>query len=256
MQLKKHIPNAITSLNLVSGCIGILLAFRGYVEIAALMIVVASVFDFLDGMAARLLHVHSEIGKELDSLADLVSFGVLPGALVFMMLENNSAPIWIQCFALLIPVLSAIRLAKFNLDTRQTESFLGVPVPANALFWVGITFINAPIPKNNINCLNGFLPTDVMNHINIGLKSIVNQPSIIIILTVVLSLLLVSELPLFSLKFKNLKWAKNHTRYIFLGLALISLIMLGVCSLPMIIVLYLLISTFVDLQMTKNAEKL
>ena len=239
MQLKKNIPNAITSLNLVSGCIGILLALRGFVELAALMIVVAALFDFMDGMAARLLHVHSEIGKELDSLADLVSFGVLPGALVFVMLQNSSAPTWVVCFALFIPVLSAIRLAKFNLDTRQTESFLGLPVPANALFWVGVTYINL---------------AETTNHVNQFQQLIFSQPLIIIILTVVLSLLLVSELPLFSLKFKNLKWSNNQIRFIFIGLALILFILLRVSSLPMIIVLYVLLSIFANLPAFKHAD--
>jgi len=239
MQFKKNIPNAITSLNLVSGCIGIMLVFRGSVELGSIFVIVAAVFDFMDGMAARLLHVHSEIGKELDSLADLVSFGVLPGALVYVMLEQSSFPSWVVWFALIIPVLSAIRLAKFNLDTRQTESFLGLPVPANAIFWVGVTYINSRLLTSGVNEF---------------LQSIFNQPLIIIILTVVLSLLLVSELPLFSLKFKNLKWGNNQTRLIFIGLALILFIVLGVSSLPMIIVLYILISILVNLRAFKHAN--
>ena len=239
--MKKHIPNAITLLNLVSGCIGILLAFRGSVELAALMIILSAVFDFLDGMAARLLHVHSEIGKELDSLADLVSFGVLPGALVFVMLEELGSFSWLPWIGLLIPVLSALRLAKFNLDTRQSESFLGLPVPANALFWVGVTLLTAS-------------DSATLNQFNLILNSAFNQPLIIIILTVVLSLLLVSELPLFSLKFKNLKWIENKTRYIFIGLALILSILLGVGTLPMIIVLYIFISILNNLQAKKIAD--
>jgi CDP-diacylglycerol--serine O-phosphatidyltransferase len=239
--LKKHIPNAITSLNLVCGCIGILLAFRGSVELAALMIVLAAIFDFMDGMAARLLHVHSEIGKELDSLADLVSFGVLPGALVFVKLEEVGTYSWFPFVGLLIPVLSALRLAKFNLDTRQSESFLGLPVPANALFWVGVTWLTASDSAS-------------LNQFNLILNTAFNQPLIIIILTVALSLLLVSELPLFSLKFKNLKWVDNKTRYIFLGLALILSILLGVGSLPMIIVLYVIISIMNNLLSKKYAD--
>ena len=239
MQFKKNIPNAITSLNLVSGCIGIMLVFRGSVELGSIFVIVAAVFDFMDGMAARLLHVHSEIGKELDSLADLVSFGVLPGALVYVMLEQSSFPSWVVWFALIIPVLSAIRLAKFNLDTRQSESFLGLPVPANAIFWVGVTYINSRLLASGVNEF---------------LQSIFNQPLIIIILTVVFSLLLVSELPLFSLKFKNLKWGNNQTRLIFIGLALILFIVLGVSSLPMIIVLYILISILVNLRAFKHAN--
>jgi CDP-diacylglycerol--serine O-phosphatidyltransferase len=203
------------------------------------MIILAALFDFMDGMAARLLHVHSEIGKELDSLADLVSFGVLPGALVFVMLEHSTAPSWVVCFALFIPVLSAIRLAKFNLDTRQTVSFLGLPVPANALFWVGVTYINAIEPTNHFNQL---------------LQLFFSQPLIIILLTIALSLLLVTELPLFALKFKNLKWGDNQIRFIFIGLALILFILFRVSALPMIIVLYVLLSLFANLPAFKHAD--
>ncbi len=139
--MKRHIPNFITSLNLFSGCIGIILALQYRIDYAAYFIAVSALFDFLDGMAARVLHVKSEIGKELDSLADVVSFGVLPGIIVYQLMaaspntpEAGSVISIFSLLALIIPVLSAVRLAKFNLDTRQTTSFIGLPVPANALF--------------------------------------------------------------------------------------------------------------------------
>ena len=148
MNIKKHIPNAITSLNLVSGCIAIILTFNFDLKYAAYFILLAAVFDFFDGMAARWLHVKSAIGKELDSLADIVSFGVAPGLIVFQLCAvSNDIVLFageinlVPFIALLIPVFSALRLAKFNLDTRQTESFIGLPVPANALMIASLPLI-------------------------------------------------------------------------------------------------------------------
>ena len=144
--ITKNIPNSITCLNLLSGCFACLFAYKGEYDIVALCIGLSALFDFLDGMAARLLHAYSPMGKELDSLADLISFGLAPGfmAMHFMLYDsvfhgiNDSYQIWWALSALLIPVFSALRLAKFNIDARQTTSFIGLPVPANALFWIGI----------------------------------------------------------------------------------------------------------------------
>ena len=144
--ITKNIPNSITCLNLLSGCFACLFAYKGEYDIVALCIGLSALFDFLDGMAARLLHAYSPMGKELDSLADLISFGLAPGfmAMHFMLYDsvfhgtNESYQIWWALSALLIPVFSALRLAKFNIDARQTTSFIGLPVPANALFWIGI----------------------------------------------------------------------------------------------------------------------
>ena len=144
--ITKNIPNSITCLNLLSGCFACLFAYKGEYDIVALCIGLSALFDFLDGMAARLLHAYSPMGKELDSLADLISFGLAPGfmAMHFMLYDsvfhgiNDSYQIWWALSALLIPIFSALRLAKFNIDARQTTSFIGLPVPANALFWIGI----------------------------------------------------------------------------------------------------------------------
>ncbi len=233
MPIKKHIPNAITCLNLLSGCIGILLAFHNQAAFAAVMIGFAALFDFLDGLVARLLHVKSVIGKELDSLADVVSFGVLPGALVYVLLATTSSNYLLPFIGFVIPVCSALRLAKFNLDTRQTESFLGLPVPAHAIFWGGVTLL-------------GFAETD--NSANLMMKMVFNQPFVVVIFTIMLSLLLVSELPMFSFKFKNLGWDGNETRFGFLGSAIILTILLGVGALPVIILLYVLISIIAKLR--------
>ena len=141
----KNIPNSITCLNLLSGCFACIFAFQGQYDWVALCIGLSALFDFLDGMAARLLHAYSPLGKELDSLADLISFGLAPGLMVMHLMAYNSTfhgmaeyQSWWALSALLIPVFSALRLAKFNIDTRQTTSFIGLPVPANALFWIGI----------------------------------------------------------------------------------------------------------------------
>ena len=147
--ITKNIPNSITCLNLLSGCFACLFAYKGEYDIVALCIGLSALFDFLDGMAARLLHAYSPMGKELDSLADLISFGLAPGfmAMHFMLYDsvfhgiNASYQIWCALSALLIPVFSALRLAKFNIDARQTTSFIGLPVPANALFWIDFSVV-------------------------------------------------------------------------------------------------------------------
>ncbi|NWJ53134.1 MAG: CDP-diacylglycerol--serine O-phosphatidyltransferase [Bacteroidetes bacterium] len=234
MHIRKHIPNAITCLNLLSGCIGILLALhKNQVAWAAVMIGFASFFDFFDGLAARILHVKSDIGKELDSLADMVSFGVLPGVLVYVMLATISTNSFVPLVGFIIPVFSALRLAKFNLDTRQTESFLGLPVPAHAIFWVGVTLLDFTITNNSANLM---------------MQQAFKQPFVVIIFTIMLSLLLVSELPMFSLKFKNLYWAGNEIRYGFLGSAVFLTALLGVGALPVTILLYVLISIIAKLR--------
>ena len=237
IHIKKHIPNTITSLNLLSGCISIILAFEGYLLFAVYMIFIAAVFDFLDGMAARILKAYSNVGKELDSLADVISFGVAPSVIMFHMMkialfktahfppiENLSL---IEVVFLLIPfliaVLSGVRLAKFNVDERQTENFIGLAVPANALFFASIYLVS-------ISVNNDFLIRIFKNE---------NILSIVIIL---FSLLLVSEFPMFSLKFKSLSFNENKIRYLFIVLSLILLILLQSVAISMIIILYILLS--------------
>ena len=219
--MKKHIPNAITCLNLLSGCIGLVYAFDNQLITAGYFILISALFDFFDGMLARLLKAYSEIGKELDSLADMVSFGVLPSVMVYQ-LFRMAAPeqAYLPFFAFLIAIFSALRLAKFNIDTRQTENFIGLPTPANALFILS-------------------LPHIVSSE---TLAEYILNPVILAIITLVMSLLLVAELPLFSLKFKNLKFSANLFRFILLGLSVILLIIFKFAAIPLVILSYLILS--------------
>jgi CDP-diacylglycerol--serine O-phosphatidyltransferase len=230
--MKKHIPNFITSLNLLTGCIGIgfLIINRLDTTTAAWCIGIAAIFDFLDGMAARLLNAKSPIGKDLDSLADVVSFGVLPGFIMFSLLENcfidsEGWIAYIPFVSFLIPVFSALRLAKFNHDHRQTDSFIGLPTPANALFVGSIPLLLA-YPSERLFIIS----------------SIFANPGFLVMLALLLSFLLISPIPMFSLKFKDLSWKKNSFQYIFLLLSLILLILFYYSALPIIIFLYILLS--------------
>jgi len=218
--IRKHIPNAITCLNLFSGCIAIVFAFQGAYMTAACLIALAAIFDFFDGFAARLLHAYSPLGKELDSLADVVSFGVAPGVMIFSFISDLSFTTgrseYLAYLAFLIPVFSALRLAIFNLDERQTTSFIGLPTPANALFWAfGIA-----------GSFEYVLDTTF-------------DPMIVVAVTIFFSWLLVSNLPMFSLKFKHYKWMGNRLRYYFIAGCIVLLIMLGIKGLSACILWYI-----------------
>ncbi|MEG0948939.1 MAG: CDP-diacylglycerol--serine O-phosphatidyltransferase [Bacteroidales bacterium] len=226
--ITKHIPNALTSLNLFSGCLAIIAAYENNFELAALFIVAGAVFDFFDGMSARLLKAYSPLGKELDSLADMVTFGVAPSMMIFSLLKElmcQQLPVTIVSFlpytAFLIAIFSALRLAKFNIDERQTSSFIGLPTPANALFWIGI-------------CLG----------IQSGIAGFVANMWIIEALVLIFSYLLVAEIPMFSFKFKDISWKNNRIRYIFLILAVPMLILLGITGISAVIGLYIVMSLF------------
>jgi CDP-diacylglycerol---serine O-phosphatidyltransferase len=232
--LKKHIPNFITTLNLFSGCIGIIIALKYRVDFAAYFIAIAALFDFMDGMAARVLHVKSEIGKELDSLADVVSFGVLPGIIMYQLMANSpNTPVAgshlsiFSLIAFIIPVLSAVRLAKFNLDTRQTTSFIGLPVPANALFLGSL-----PLMKMQAG----------YNESLSWLTAITDNYYILAIIAVGMSLLLVSEIPLISLKFRNLKFGENKPQFILVLFAVIAFALLTYTAIPLTILAYIVLS--------------
>ncbi|MGB0521494.1 MAG: CDP-diacylglycerol--serine O-phosphatidyltransferase [Flammeovirgaceae bacterium] len=227
--MKKHIPNALTCGNLVCGCFGIDFAYHNNLILAAYMIGIAAVFDFFDGFAARLLKVSSPIGKELDSLADVVSFGVLPGIIMLHLLQNVHAGAWAY-LAYMIPAFSALRLAKFNIDTRQTTSFIGVPTPANAI-------------------LIGSLPL-VMHRYTLA-TDLLSWP-VLLVVTIVMSLLLVAELPLFALKFKDYSFQNNRIRYIFLITAVGLLVGLQFAGLPLIIICYILFSVVDNLTKKKT----
>ena len=230
--IKKHIPNTITCLNLISGCIATYWAFLGDYELALLFIVIGAVFDFFDGMSARLLHVSSPIGKELDSLADDITFGFAPSAIVFDWLHtlflsqitpSSDFAAYMLAIAsysaFIMAAFSALRLAKFNLDERQAMGFIGLPTPANALFWgsliVGLGDEIATLPY---------------------------APWIVIAMVFITSCLLVSEIPMFALKFKTWGWKGNEVKYIFLLTCIPLLLLLGVSGLAAIIAWYVILS--------------
>ncbi len=236
MRLIRHIPNLITCLNLVSGVIGIIESFKGNLKGASLAILAACIFDFFDGFAARLLKVSSPIGKELDSLADMVTFGVLPGLILFH-LTALSPPYYLHTTHLfllappghmayltfLVPVFSALRLAKFNIDTRQSYGFIGVPTPANAILVSSLPFIFAQI---------------LLEH-PLSYQFI---PLICVVIAVVMSFLLVSEIPLMAFKFKNFNWTENRVKYLFILIALTLIIIFKFTAVPIIIFLYIFVS--------------
>lgn len=198
MKITKYLPDTITCLNLISGSIAVILAFHDDFDAALAMIVLAAVFDFLDGLAARVFHAYSDIGKELDSLADTVSFGLAPSLILYNYLAGFTSGIqpYVCYIPLLIAAFSALRLAKFNMDTRQSESFLGLPVPASALFAASL----AAFAGHYEHIANTFLAN------NWAIPAV----------TLILCALLVSELPMFSMKLKTLKWKDNAQRFTFL----------------------------------------
>lgn len=220
------IPNLLTLCNLLSGSAAVAaLLTRHDFYTAFWLVIAAAVFDFFDGFAARMLHVSSPIGKELDSLADMVSFGLAPATVVFVLLSNTATATyglpWLGYFGFLIAALSALRLAKFNLDERQTEEFRGLPTPACALFFVSLPMLAEGNPSA------AYLLT---HPITLGL------------LTLIFSSLLVCDMPMFSLKFKNFAFKKNSLRYVFLILSVILIIGWRMAAPALIIVLYILIS--------------
>jgi CDP-diacylglycerol---serine O-phosphatidyltransferase len=236
MSLKQHIPNFITSLNLFSGCIGVAAIFSGHTNAAVIMMGAAAIFDFADGLVARALHIKSEIGKELDSLADVISFGLLPGAIMYhLMLDCPNLPGkeagWMNPYpylAFLITVFSALRLAKFNVDTRQSDSFIGLPTPANAIFIASLPMILLQVEQSG----DKLMPVALILGNYFFLTGI----------TIVMSWLLVAEIPLFALKFKNFRWEDNKSQFTFVGFSILLLIILRFIAIPAIILLFILMS--------------
>lgn len=222
----KNIPNSITCLNIASGCVATVFALQGNAEFggmsahnwACIFIGIAAVMDFLDGFAARLLHAYSDLGKELDSLCDCVSFGVAPAMLLYSTLQSCATPAWICWFALLIPVAGALRLAKFNIDTRQTSSFIGLPIPANAIFWIGYTAL----------CLQN--------------AEFMCQWWFVVPVLLLECWLMLSPLKLFSLKFKTWGWKGNQFRWLLIITAPVLVFCTGVPGLMWLIIAYILYS--------------
>ena len=234
--IKKIIPNTLTSCNLIAGCIATFHAFTGNVDIALLWIVIGAAFDFFDGMSARLLHVSSPIGKELDSLADDITFGLAPAAIVGFELTMVHYPAFLMPVSDYIPfaafvmaAFSALRLAKFNLDERQSMGFIGLPTPANALFW-GSLIVGA-------NDIIEYSPYCVFA---------------IMAMVLISSYIQVAELPMFALKFKHWGWKGNEIKYIFIATCVPLLIIFKLSAFAVIIAWYVILSVYVNIT---NKEK-
>ncbi len=233
-QFFRFVPNSITSLNVLCGCLSVVSAFEGNLMLAGGFIILASLFDFMDGMSARLLNAYSPMGKELDSLADMLSFGFAPSVIAFMMIrvqiadnqaiaELSFGKVCMIFSPFVMTIFSALRLAKFNIDERQNDTFIGLATPANAMVWASfpiILFVN----EHSI------------------LRLLTDNPYLLIALALMLSLLLVSEIPMFSLKFKNLKFAENKVRFVFLAISLVLAGVFTITAIPLIIFTYILMS--------------
>jgi len=227
MDLKKHIPNFITLLNLLSGIFSIYYGMTGNLQFAGILIFLAAVFDFFDGFSARLLNAKSAIGVQLDSLADMVSFGVAPAFVLFHTIKTLTVtPDYLPFVAFIVPLFAALRLAKFNVDDSQQTSFKGMPTPAVAL-------LLASFPVIILKCLaedKGIYYDIVTNAYFLAGAGII------------VSLLMVSNLPMFSLKFTSLSWKENQIRYLFIILSVIFILLLKIAAVPIIILFYLLLS--------------
>lgn len=265
--LIKSIPNLFTSLNLLSGAIAIILSFEGRnnLSLAAYFIYIAAVFDFFDGFAARALNAMSKMGKELDSLADLVSFGIAPSIILYQLMKQElqikqfsfdlkTSEILMLSSALLIAIFSALRLAKFNVDERQKENFLGLATPACAMLIAAIPLIAEFLPGNLV--LFSSLKDSVYFFVGVWfLGSYIVKPMILIPLILILSFLLVSNLPMFSLKFKSYSFEENKLKYIFLICAFLLFISFQIVSVPLIFLLYVTFSVFNYLFNNKTNKK-
>jgi CDP-diacylglycerol---serine O-phosphatidyltransferase len=225
----KNIPNIFTCLNLLCGCIAIVSVFHGNVIMLASMIFLASMFDFMDGLTARSLNAYSDMGKQLDSLADMVTFGVVPGMILFNMMVNRDAAEVnsilfgvFKYFPFIVTVFAAFRLAKFNLDQRQASTFSGLPSPA-----MGILVTSFPL---------------IIKYDHWNLAHFLSNPFFIISVSIILSVLMVSKIKLFALKFRTLKWNDNKIQFIFLILSVLLFSLFLFTAIPMIIFLYIVLS--------------
>lgn len=225
-RVRKHVPNAITCANLFSGCVGIVFTFQDNLIFAAYCIFLAAIFDFFDGLASRVLQSFSYIGKDLDSLADMVSFGVLPSAILYeLFLQGPQIPHvsdYLNFAAFLIPIFSALRLAKFNNDTRQAESFIGLPTPANAILIASLPLILKEYP--------------------FYWRDYILNPYFLGCFVTIMCALLVAELPLMSLKFKSRDTQKNLYRYLLLLFSAILILFFKFAAVPVVIMMYIVLS--------------
>jgi CDP-diacylglycerol--serine O-phosphatidyltransferase len=239
MKLRNNIPNLITMLNLTCGSIAIIQVFSGEIVLASWLVIIAALFDFLDGFAARLLHAKSSIGAQLDSLADVVSFGLAPALIMFrLILESNlHEPVIFEeipllpYVSLLMAVAGAYRLARFNTDPGQSDEFKGLPIPANGLFAAA-------------------LPLLIRYPFGFGSEMMINAVSkdyTLVILVILLSLLMVSRFRMFSLKFYNLKWKENAYRFILIVSLPVLVYFFGFAAIPLTIILYIILSGILNL---------
>lgn len=229
MKIKQNLPNLLTLGNLLSGCLGIIACLRFGHQDAGIYILIAAILDFFDGSLARALKVASPIGKDLDSLADVVTFGVLPGFMAMDMLANTQSTVTLPFdgviyLSLLIPLMSAVRLAIFNNDTRQTTSFIGLPTPANGIFFVGLSYA---IAGEYFTFIHNFY--------------------VLLSITVLMAFLLVANLPMFSLKLKGGNWKDYAIQIIFLTISLISLLIFKWAGLSIVILIFILLSIIQNL---------
>lgn len=237
--MKRHIPNIITLLNLLAGIIAAMLAVEGNLMLAGVFVLIGIFFDFFDGLVARLLKVQSELGKQLDSLADMVTSGVVPGIVMYQLIKQSST-LWneegisntslfmngisyLPLIGLLITLAAAYRLANFNIDERQTSSFIGLPTPAFALLVLSLPFI---LHYSDVEFA----------------KNCIQSKWFLIAVTLIGSYIMNAELPLFSLKFKDFSFKNNAIKYIFILLSIVLLVLLQFVAIPVIIVLYVLLS--------------
>lgn len=235
MQIKNHIPNTLTLCNLLCGCLALvqIIQFKS-INNASYFIIIALICDYLDGFLARKLNAKSPIGGDLDSLADMVTFGVVPAFIVCYLLENKAGiNSNLKYFPLVIALFSALRLAKFNIDTRQTDSFIGLNTPAN-------TILIASIAYNLENSLGDFLSSIFVNHV------------VIIPFAIISSLLLVAEIPMFAFKFKNFKIKGNEIRFGFLIFAVLLITLFKTVAIPWIIMSYIIISVILNFLNTRK----
>ena len=229
--MKKYVPNLITLSNLLCGTVAIVFAVRGTIDWAALFVAIGIFLDFFDGFFARLLHVKSEMGLQLDSLADMVTSGVVPGIVMFQLLSNSTYVLQTEgTFAMLLPYVgffitlaSAYRLANFNIDTRQTSGFIGLPTPANTMFILSLPLILQ------------YQPTELFN-------SLLHNMWVLLGITLLSAYLLNAEIALFALKFSDYSFKNNALKYVFLALCVILLLSLKIIAIPLIILLYIILS--------------
>lgn len=229
MSIRNFIPNALTSLNLAFGCFAIIEVFEGRLDRVIYFTLLSGVVDFFDGFSARMLKSTSNIGKDLDSLADMVSFGVVPALVMYQLLQKSTPDSLWKYVAILIAVMSGLRLAKFNNDERQSDRFFGLPTPANAFLIISLAH----------------LATEGIWY------DVVNSWSILVGITVATSFLLVSDIPMLAFKFSNFNWKGNETKYVFIFFSFVIGIVFQLVAVPLIIVMYIVGSVFAHLIASK-----